>query len=481
MHLIQSLKKKPELIEEFDRLFAQTHPAFNQERVFQRAHGLAKASLLTLGKHTITGMLAASGKLFQDWSATYRMFEKERITQKELFAPAIQNVLAGLDEDAPLFTMMDDTLVRKRGRKIAGTAWKRDPLGPAFHTNFVWGQRYLQISTALQDFEVEGRARGIPVDFYHAPSPIKPRKNAAPEDWVAYKAQQKTSKISAVGATRLAELRSQVPDRKIICAVDGGFTNQEVFRSIPEDTVLIGRIRKDASLFKAPADVAGISRGRKKYYGDRLPTPEEVRQDKSVPWQTVHAYAAGKWHEFNIKTMTPVRWKSTGDRNMLIVIIQPLAYRPCKGARLLYRQPAYLICSDTQIPLEQLLQAYLWRWEIELNFRDEKTIMGTGEAQVRTTAAVQGVPAFLVASYAFMLLAAHAVKAKSNSMLTPKWHVQNSSNRCSTQKILSIFRSQYWNLGMDSNKSGFVSNSSMTRTHFYSLESPNSAVCFAYK
>lgn len=426
-------------------------------------------------------MLAAGGKLFQDWSATYRLFERERISRKELFAPAITGVLDSLGMDAPLFAMMDDTLVRKRGRKIAGTGWKRDPLGPAFHTNFVWGQRFLQISAALPDFEVEGRARAIPVDFHHAPSPVKPRRNAAPEDWDAYKMQQKISKISAVGAARLADLRRQVPDRKIICAMDGGFTNQEVFRSIPENTVLIGRIRKDASLFQVPDDIAGTSRGRKKYYGDRLPTPEEVRQDESVPWQTVRAFAAGKWHEFNIKTMSPVRWKSAGDRDMLIVIIQPLAYRPRKGARLLYRQPAYLVCSDTQLHLEQLLQAYLWRWEIELNFRDEKTIMGVGDAQVRTAAAAQSVPSFVVASYAFMLLAAHVVKAKSNSLPSPKWYSQGPSDRCTTQKILSIFRTQYWGLNIDLNKNGFEPISHETRTHFYSPESLNSALCYAYK
>ncbi|MDR2051685.1 MAG: hypothetical protein LBQ63_07950, partial [Deltaproteobacteria bacterium] len=38
-----------------------------------------------------------------------------------------------------------------------------------------------------------------------------------------------------------------------------------------------------------------------------------------------------------------------------------------------YRNPAYLLCTDPDLPVERLLQAYLWRWEIELNFRDEKT------------------------------------------------------------------------------------------------------------
>lgn len=437
--------------------------------------------MLTLGRHTITGMLSAGGKQFQDWSATYRLFEKARIKQNELFAPVINAILEELDEQTPLFTMIDDTLVRKRGRKVSGTGWKRDPLGPPFHTNFVWGQRYLQISAALPDLDVAGRARAIPIGFHHAPSAVKPRKNAPAEAWDEYKKQQELCKISAVGAAHLAELHKQIPERKIVCAVDGGFTNQEVFRSIPEGTTLIGRIRKDASLFEVPEETGRTSRGRKKYYGERLPTPEQTRENESIPWQRVRAFAAGKHHEFEIKTMTPVRWKSSKDRDMLVVIIRPLAYRPRKGAKLLYREPAYLICSDTRIPLEQLVQAYLWRWEIELNFRDEKTIMGVGEAQVRTSAAVQSVPAFVVATYAFLLLAAHSLRIKPTCLPSPKWYPQKPSNRCSTQKILSLFRAQYWNLDVDSNKSGFVSHLPETQPHFYSLNSLNSALCYALK
>ena len=36
-----------------------------------------------------------------------------------------------------------------------------------------------------------------------------------------------------------------------------------------------------------------------------------------------------------------------GEKNdYSLIIIAPLAYRPRKGAKLLYRQPAYLICRD---------------------------------------------------------------------------------------------------------------------------------------
>ncbi len=426
-------------------------------------------------------MLSAGGKQFQDWSAAYRLFAKERIDQRKLFAPALQSILDHLEPQGPVFAMMDDTLVRKRGRKVSGTGWKRDPLGPAFHTNFVWGQRYLQISAALPDPAVPGRARGIPLAFHHAPSPAKPRKNAPPQEWQDYRQMQKKLKISVVGASRLSQLRQQIPDRKMICAVDGGFTNQEMFRSIPAHTVLIGRIRKDAALFERPQESGGTSRGRKKYYGDPLPTPEQVRQDETIPWQKVTAFAAGKHHDFDVKTMTPVRWKSSQDQDMLIVIIRPLAYRPRKGAPLQYRKPAYLICSDPQMPLEQLLQAYIWRWEIELNFRDEKTVFGVGEAQVRTPAAVQGLPSFMVACYAFLLLAAHSLHTETDCLPSPKWYPQRCVQRCTTQKALSLFRFHYWGLHMDQNKSGFASFSPGTRTHFFSPLSLSSALCFAYK
>jgi len=386
-----------------------------------------------------------------------------------------------LEEDDPLYTMMDDTIIRKRGRKIAGTGWKRDPLGPPFRTNFIWGQRYLQISAALPDSEVSGRASGVPIDFHHAPSPTKPRKNSPPEDFEEYKKQQKIHKISVVGAARLAELRKQVPDRKIVCAVDGGFTNKEMFQSIPADTTIIGRIRKDARLYEVPEIPDGASRGRIRYYGKPLPTPEQVRQDDSIPWQSVTAFAAGKHHDFEVKTMAPVRWRSSKNKDMSVVIIRPLAYRPRKDARLLYRNPAYLICSDPDMSLERLIQAYIWRWEIELNFRDEKTVMGVGEAQVRTASAVKNVPAFIVATYAFLLLAAHSIKAKSSSLPSPKWYPQQPSGRLTTQKTISLFRSQFWGINIDPNKSGFVSQSVDERTPFYSASSINSAVCYALK
>ena len=67
-------------------------------------------------------------------------------------------------------------------------------------------------------------------------------------------------------------------------------------------------------------------------------------------------------------------------------------HRLRKGSKLLYRKPAYLICTDPDMPLEEVLQYYIWRWDIEVNHRDEKQIIGVGQAQVRSEKSVSRHP-----------------------------------------------------------------------------------------
>ena len=469
----------------FNRLFDKTKPAFAQERTFERARTLAMSSLVGLGRRTVSGMLCASAQQFTDWSAAYRLFERQRFDANALFAPVRREVVERLNPEEPLVVMMDDTLVRKRGRKVHGSGWKRDPLGPAFCRNFVWGQRFLQVSAALPDQAVAGMARGIPIDMIHAPSPAKPGKRASDEARKEYRIRQQVMKVSSVGAARLTELREQLDrddvGRRLIVSVDGGFTNRTVFRNLPHNTVAIGRIRKDAKLFLPPAEETTPRRGRRRWYGFSLPTPEQIRQDASIPWSTVTAFAAGKTHSFEVKTVAPVRWLGTGAADVRVVVIRPLAYRPRKGAHLLYRNPVYLLCTDPYLPLDRLLQSYLWRWEVELNFRDEKTVMGVGEAQVRTKEAVEAVPKFVVAAYALLLLAGTEDGKRESVLPKPKWRTTDPPARLSTASMIGMFRSQLWGKAMGVNLTHFVDRSAAGTKPVLIEKSLSSAVCYAFR
>jgi hypothetical protein len=435
-------------------VWEECRTAFCQQRTWERARRLGLAQLLCLGRHTVTGLLCTSGRQFVDWSGDYRLFSHDRWEAHELFVPVVRRILEELPPAAPFVGGMDDTVVEKTGTHIPGVAYRRDPLSPAFHVNFIRGQRFLQLSGQLPAPDGSGAARAIPVRYEHVPSVPKPKKSASKEEWTAYRRQQRACNLSTEGVRVIGSLRDELDqrhgarDRLLIVAVDASYTNQTVLKGLPERTTLIGRVRKDAKFFYPPTPQDPAAAGPRRAYGPPAPTPEALLKDEAVPWQEVAAFAAGRRHTFRAKTIGPVLWKKAGaDGPLRLVVIAPVGYRLRKGSKLLYRQPAYLICTDPSLPLEPLVQYYLWRWDVEVNHRDEKQSIGVGEAQVWAAESVERQPALAVASYAILLLAGVRVFESGGgrgALPLPKWQHKEADQRLSTQELLRELRGELW-------------------------------------
>lgn len=433
--------------------------AFAQHRTGCRAQRLGISQLACLGRHTVTGLLSTAGRQFLDWTADYRLFSRDVWAAHELFVPITRAIVDLLPPGTPVVAAMDDTHLQKTGTRIPGVGYTRDPLSPAFHTNLIRAQRFLQISGLLPNAEPAGSARAIPIVYGHVPPVPKPKKNAPEEEWKTYRQQRRQQNLSTHGVQAIRQLRDDLDqrhdaaERLLVMGVDGSYTNATVLKNLPPRTTLIGRIRKDAKLCEPPHPEDQQPRGTRRQYGRPLPTPDQIRQDESSPWQEVQAYASGKRHTFRVKTIGPVLWSKAGAKQSLrLVVIAPVGYRLKKGSRLLYRQPAYLICTDPDLPLEQLIQYYLWRWDIEVNHRDEKQIIGVGEAQVRSLQSVGRQPALAVASYAIMLLAAARVfgtDTPRGRLPLPKWQSKSAGQRLSTQELVRQLRSEVWSWAID--------------------------------
>jgi hypothetical protein len=63
----------------FWELWAQCRPAFRQRRCWENAGALLSGVLLNMGRQTISRSIASSGASDRDWSAVYRLFERERV------------------------------------------------------------------------------------------------------------------------------------------------------------------------------------------------------------------------------------------------------------------------------------------------------------------------------------------------------------------------------------------------------------------
>ena len=431
--------------------------------------------------------MATGGRQFEDWSADYRVFSKRRFDSEKVFEVIRGSVLEQLSDKVPLVAAMDDTILRKTGAKAHGVAYRRDPLSPSFHVNFVRGQRFIQLSAAVPHSDGPCPARMIPIDFRHAPTPRKPRKNAPPCAWSDYRLAQSKMKLSKVGAKCVKELRANMDgelgarERPLWMVVDGSFTNREVIKNLPERTTLIGRIRKDAKLCYAPDRQPAT--GRRRLYGFDAPTPEQLRQDQSVTWDRIGIFAAGKLHHFKVKVMKNLRWRVAGaDKKLMMIVIAPLAYRPRKGSRLLYRQPGYLICTDDKLSAKAVLQTYVWRWDVEVNFRDEKTLLGVGQAQVRNKNSVETEPTMVVCAYAMLLLAAikaYGINGAPDLLPKPKWRQKGRAERVSTNNLINLLRYQLW--GKVLGHSSFTHfASSPTRDTKHQKQNPQPAPAILY-
>lgn len=411
------------------------------------------SSLLCLGRHTVTGLLTTCGQEFQDWSADYRLFSHHRLPIQEIFSVIRRTVLDQLSAHAPLCVALDDSLLRKTGIRIPGVAWRRDPLGPHFQTNFVRAQRVLQLSADVP--LPGGNHRMVPISFIHAPTPAKPSSKASDQQWTDYQRACRQSRLSLLASRQIADLRQSVnaepggSARPLYVFVDGGYTNATVIKPLPANTVLVGRIRQDAKLYFLPPETqTPKSRGRPRHYGESAPTPEQLRVDDSVAWQTLPISIAGVTHQMRVKVRQNLLWRTAGLLHTLqLVVIAPLGYRLRKGSKLLYHKPAFLICTDPHLDLLTLLQGYVQRWDIEVNFREEKTLLGVGQAQVRHANSVQDVPALQVASYAMLLLSmirARPDSPDSDALPVPKWAGSQTPPRPTTQRAISQLRGEVW-------------------------------------
>ena len=391
-------------------LLARMSLAFRDPRPRTRVEPLALGLLCAEGPKTITSALCWLEQRYQDWSAEYRMRSKAQWATRDFYAPVLETAvrLGGAAPTLPLYAAQDDTLLRKTGLHIPGVAYARDPLSPPFHVNLVLGQRFLQTSVLIKAEGSQRMWRSIPVAFDHA-APLRAPRGATAEQRAAVKEARKKHNMSQAAVRALQQLRQQVDglpqgaQRLIVDAVDGSFANRTFLRALPERTVAVARLRKNAKL---RAFLPKEQRRGAQKYGAPLPTPEASLHDEQIPWQELDVFVAQKRHRLKYKVIDAVCWpRATADQPLRLIMLKPAGYRLRKGSKLLYRQPAYLICTSLALDITHAINAYLARWEVEVNFHDEKSVLGVGEAQVWNSVSVERTPAFLVAAYAALLLA----------------------------------------------------------------------------
>lgn len=226
--------------------------------------------------------------------------------------------------------------------------------------------------------------------------------------------------------------------RTLLAVADGSFCTVAFFRHPHPGVEVLARCRKTLPLcFPAPA-------GGRRVYARETFTPAGVRTDAQFSWQEGHFWYGGALRRIQYKVVDDVRWRGGGQRRRLrLLVLAATPYRRRKRGKLNYREPAYLLTTDGTAPAPFLIQSYLDRWQIEVAHREEKTMFHVGEAQVRHPRAVVRQPAFTVAVYGAVLLAAlQATRAGRSAVYgtPPAWYA--GADRPSIEDILRRCRQE---------------------------------------
>jgi hypothetical protein len=284
-------------------------------------------------------------------------------------------------------------------------------------------------------------ARAIPISFELAPCAKKPGKKATAEDIARYKKDKAQRNLSTQFGDSLFRQRRRLDEigaqgKELIATVDGGFCNKNCLSRIPERTTILGRTRKDAKLcFAEPAG------SRRTYCLDKF-TPESVLKDPNIPFETVTVVFGGR--EIKYKRVENVLWQGgTKTKRLTLLVLAPTPYRLSKGGSVNYRDPAFLLCTTTGLDSQRLIQAYIDRWQIEVNHKDEKSVIGVGQAQVWSKLAIPRQPAFAVAAYSILMLAtldAFGPGMAQAFRALPKY--RKNQRRPSIKNMIAVFRAE---------------------------------------
>jgi hypothetical protein len=406
---------------------------FYRQKTFRRALCHAISSLCAIGRHTITNILTFAGKDHLDWGAEYKLFSRSKWDLRSLFKPIIQQSLYLFEKDY-IFVAIDDTKLKKTGKKIQSASWQRDSLSPPFWTNLILGLRFLQVSLLPPLHCLYNKpCRSLPVCFKEVPVIKKPGKKASQEEWEEYKKEVKVKNLSQSFVETIKELRKDLDNvgafkKTLVVTCDGSFCNKVCMGADLERTHLVARCRKNAKLC-----FRNEGKGRAFYSKEKF-TPEQVRQDDHIPWQEIRIFHGGEWRKIRYKEVNNVFWQNGTKRKRLkLIVIAATPYKLTKKGKTLYRQPAYILITDTEGPLQEYIQAYFDRWQIEVNHREEKDTLGVGEAQVRNDKSVPRHPAFRVAAYSALLLASiisYKDSYTDDFNILPSWRKKKKRPSC---------------------------------------------------
>ena len=401
-------------------------PLFLQ-RSWRHAEVLLLGAILAPGKRTVTSILRITGLGRERHFVNYhRVLSRARWSERDGAHRLLGLLLETFVPSGPVILGVDDTIERRRGKRITAKGIYRDPVRSSdAHFVKASGLRWISLML-LAPIPWAARTWALPFLTALAPSERYCR------------AHQKHHKTLIDWARQMVlQVRRWLPERELVLVADMGFAALELLAALSRESVIcITRLRLDAALDEpAPPRPPG-TKGRPRTKGARLPNLSAVLGATTTSWQRMIVpgwYGEGD-RVVEVCSATAVWWHS----GKPVVPIRWVLLRDPKTRF----DPQALLCTDpAQDPL-QILRWFVLRWQVEVTFQEVRAHLGVETQRQWSDRAIARTTPCLLALFSIVtLLAAQLDGRTRRAVLTDSWYRKSHPTFADA---LATVRRQIW-------------------------------------
>jgi hypothetical protein len=338
-------------------------PAFSAP-TFENVLVLFVGAIMSRRDRTVSGMLRGAGFLACKQFTTYHRVLSQRKWDLLLLAFLLASlVIASLSPDQPVVCVVDDTTIRRWGKKVYGKACHRDAVrSTRKQVVHCWGHKWVVLALLV-------------------PMPFTQRRWALPVLPLLYRPQAQEEGEGKRHNTCIdwarkgsAFLLRKFPTRHFILIGDGGYSSL-VFAlwcsQLKDRITLISRFYKEAALYAPPPPRKKGQRGRPPKKGERLLSPQQEADLADAAWTSKEV----AWYQQTTKEIEYISKKALWyQRGHDPVPIRWVFVRYTDENDTL-KEECYFSTNPKMKP-KQIVEHYVTRWNIETTFQESRAHLG---------------------------------------------------------------------------------------------------------
>lgn len=328
---------------------------------WKKALTLLLGTLICTSKRTVCSALRAMGlSNVAGFSKFHQLLNRARWSSLQAARILFFMLLALIPESSPIVLFIDETLERRRGKKIKAKGYYRDAVRSSkSQVVKASGLKWLVLALSVR-LPFIPRALALPfltvLEYSKKCDEQKKRQHKTTLRWASQMIRQVRRWIGKA--------------RQLILIGDGGFaTGQLALDCIRYGVILVSRLKMNARLFDLPPERTPNKRGRTPLKGGRLINFKQMLSLDNLPWKEIEITGYNGVKRLVRFISNTCMWGADGSMPIPIrwvLIIDPTGKM----------DPMPLMCTDSLLTPKQIIELYVDRWSIEVTFEETREHLG---------------------------------------------------------------------------------------------------------